>query len=69
MAREGVVRPVQVPARPRINVVGTTGSGKTTMARNLAARLSVAHIELGQNSTDDKLSATTRLISSGIERL
>ena len=30
----------------RINVVGTNCSGKTTLARRLAARLDVAHVEL-----------------------
>lgn len=30
----------------RVSVVGNSGSGKTTVARQLAARLSVAHIEL-----------------------
>jgi len=30
----------------RINVVGTTGSGKTTVAREIARRLGIEHIEL-----------------------
>lgn len=30
----------------RIHVVGSTGSGKTTLARTLATRLNIAHIEL-----------------------
>ncbi|GAB4480100.1 MAG: hypothetical protein Kow00124_26470 [Anaerolineae bacterium] len=36
------------PGRPgrRIVVIGTSGSGKTTMARHIAARLGLLHVEL-----------------------
>lgn len=36
----------ELPYPPRVNVVGTSGSGKTTYARMLAAHLSVPHFEL-----------------------
>src|SRR4051812_23251994 len=46
-----------MPGR-RINVVGTSGSGKTTMARDLAGILGVPHVELdalhwGPNWTEE----------------
>ena len=31
----------------RVSVIGTTGSGETTFARNLAQRIDGVHIELG----------------------
>ena len=36
----------QLPDSPRINVVGATGSGKTTLAGNLAGALAIPHIEI-----------------------
>jgi adenylate kinase family enzyme len=39
------VPPFPFPYR-RVNVVGTSSSGKTTFARTLAARLAVPHVEL-----------------------
>ena len=30
----------------RISIIGTTGSGKTTLGQNIAARLGISHIEL-----------------------
>ena len=58
-----------LPGR-RINVVGTSGSGKTTMARNLAARLGVPHVELdelhwGPNWTEEP----DELFRERVERL
>jgi adenylate kinase family enzyme len=41
MQRRGHIQPGR-----RINVVGTTGSGKTTVAEAIAARLGMEHVEL-----------------------
>ena len=43
---EGTQQPAWAIDRPRIVVVGVTGSGKTTVARHLAGLLHVPHIEL-----------------------
>jgi adenylate kinase family enzyme len=40
------MRSTETAPGARINVVGTTGSGKTTVARAIAARLRIPHIEL-----------------------
>ena len=56
----------------RINVVGTSGSGKTTFARKLANRLNLPYYELDQvfwkagwqESSDDELLARVREITS-----
>lgn len=46
MARGCRYAAVGLPTVQRVSVVGVSGSGKTTVARELAARLSVPHIEL-----------------------
>lgn len=38
--------PTELPAHPRILVVGSTGAGKSTLGRALAAKLSIPHVEL-----------------------
>jgi adenylate kinase family enzyme len=35
-----------LPSHPRISVVGTTGSGKTTLARTISQHCQIPHIEL-----------------------
>lgn len=52
--RDGVVEELDLSRHPpfperspwRISIVGTSGAGKTTLARQLAARLAIPHIEL-----------------------
>jgi adenylate kinase family enzyme len=59
----------------RINVVGTSGSGKTTFARKLAHRLNLPYYEMDQvfwkpgwqESSDDEFLARVREITSGQE--
>jgi len=38
----------------RIVVIGTSGAGKSTFARRIAARLGLPHIELGSRATSEK---------------
>ncbi len=44
----------------RIYVVGTTGSGKTTLARQLARRLGISHLELDALHWDANWTPTPR---------
>jgi adenylate kinase family enzyme len=57
---------------PRIAVVGTSGNGKTTVARRLAQRLGVPHVELdalfhGPNWTETPLEEFRRRVDSATE--
>ena len=48
--------------RPRIVVVGVTGSGKTTLARRLAERFGISHVELdGLNWEANWVQASTEV--------
>ena len=58
----------------RIVVVGTTGSGKTTLARSISERLAVPHVELdalfwGPNWTPVPVEDFWRRIAQGKNRL
>jgi adenylate kinase family enzyme len=57
---------------PRIAVIGTSGNGKTTVARQLAQRLGVPHIELdalfhGPNWTETPLDEFRRRVAAAKE--
>ena len=41
-----IIQPIKLELLKRVSVVGTSCSGKTTFARNLASVLNVKHIEL-----------------------
>jgi adenylate kinase family enzyme len=59
-AQEGVVdRRCQIPGM-RVVVVGTSGAGKTTMAKSLAAKLDLPHIELDRLHWEPNWQALTQ---------
>jgi adenylate kinase family enzyme len=53
--------PVRFPYR-RVNVVGTSASGKSTFARALAARLAVPHVELDALHWEQGWTATSAAV-------
>ncbi len=62
----------QLPHTPRILVVGTTGAGKTTLARSLSERLNIPHIEVdgirhGPNWTETPDDLFRERVSAAIE--
>lgn len=46
LSKPGTDRPLSARRNRRIAVVGTTGSGKTVLARSISLRLAIPHVEL-----------------------
>ena len=62
---DGACGPVR-PSPERVVVVGCAGSGKTTLAREVAARLDARHIERGALGDDEALGFAA-LVAAAVE--